>query len=310
MFCPNCGKRLPDGSQFCDGCGSRQETVPPVQQGARQERSVQPPVYHRQPQKKLPWGLIGGIAAAAAVLVAALFVYPGFLRPSKANTYPSAAPAQAVANTSPTSSDISSGNGGSIPDQSESAEPPAETAQNQLPETSQNPGAEEAQNPGAEAARNTASFYSTDENASALEFDWFLDLVLSDGAMFTEMFMDAEDVTDPALLDGGWKAFLRGNGESDYDLERYLHADLLSNGGYGKITLRWKYLFDPASGESIEEDGSHTFSGAWEDGQLYTTSALGNIKLDRFFAKDARQYAYGTFQWNSGEIDYIALMRP
>ena len=161
-----------------------------------------------------------------------------------------------------------------------------------------------------EEMRQRAAFYSTTEHARALDFEWFLDLILFDGESWAEEFAAAEDIDDPLLVEGGWKAYLLGNGAFDNDAERYLNAEIHSLGDVGKVTLNWWYVFFPSSGTSFEEDGSETLSGTWSDGVLYTTSALGNVTLDRFFEVNGTQYATGTLQWNSGELDYLALMRP
>lgn len=50
MFCPNCGKSVPDGSKFCDGCGtSMVEQAAPVYAPAAKEGYAQNNYYHSQP---------------------------------------------------------------------------------------------------------------------------------------------------------------------------------------------------------------------------------------------------------------------
>lgn len=293
MFCPNCGKQLPEGSAFCGACGAKLDAAPPVQPPP-QQASIQPQ------NKKAPRAAIIGVILVLVALATALFILPGVLRREPVNVHreESPKPTEQTVPTPAQPSDvgISSGSGDVLPrqDQPEAAEPPVQ----------------EPRSGGAsDSAASVAAFYSTDEDAAALEFDWFLDLVLSDGAVFQEMFIDAEDVTDPALLEGGWKAYMRGNGENENDTERYLHAELQSMDGNGKLTLRWHAVFFPSEGQSFAEEGSDTFSGNWKDGQL-TAVGPGSVKLDRFFAAKGKQYGYGTFLWPSGEVDYIALMRP
>ena len=319
MFCPNCGKQLPDGSRFCSACGAQLDAQAGVQQQPYQSPSYEEPDAPA-PTKKKGVGVIVGIAAAAVVLGLVLFVYPGVLL--QADTYPVTPPAETVEqgkepsgqtlipaadNQAPAVAAPAASEGPSVfpaaPPEAPDASFPSEQNETSVPPAAViDPAANEAANP-------DASFFSTDADAAALEFDWFLDMVFGDGSLFFDAFRDAEDVTDPALLDGGWKAYLHGNGENDNDLERYFHADLLSSGQSGRLTFRWKYLFIPSSG-TVEEEGSSDFSGSWSDGQLYATSAYGAVKLDRCFTANGKQYAYGSFQWNSGEIDYLALMRP
>lgn len=47
MFCPNCGKNLPDNSAFCDGCGTRLAAAPAPQAPAA-------PVYNQAPAQSSP----------------------------------------------------------------------------------------------------------------------------------------------------------------------------------------------------------------------------------------------------------------
>lgn len=89
-FCRNCGNQLSDDAVFCSVCGTRLNTIaPPVQP----QHSSQIPYNHQpgtnfyaygQPQKKKGYRWIILIAAVSVVLIAvvivALFVFPGFLK--------------------------------------------------------------------------------------------------------------------------------------------------------------------------------------------------------------------------------------
>ena len=47
MFCPKCGKELPDGALFCAGCGAKLEAAPQ----AAEQPQYQPPQQPQQPQQ-------------------------------------------------------------------------------------------------------------------------------------------------------------------------------------------------------------------------------------------------------------------
>ncbi len=48
MFCPNCGKQIPEGSRFCENCGTpvRQQEAP-AQQPVNQQPAYQQPAYQQ-----------------------------------------------------------------------------------------------------------------------------------------------------------------------------------------------------------------------------------------------------------------------
>ena len=78
MYCENCGKRIPDESQFCPECGAPVvNNRPPQERAFRQppQKSLRP-VNH--PKKKGNKGIIAVIAAVAAVavLVVTIIVNP------------------------------------------------------------------------------------------------------------------------------------------------------------------------------------------------------------------------------------------
>jgi predicted nucleic acid-binding Zn ribbon protein len=61
MFCPNCGKQMPDDARFCDGCGNsfneQARTVPPVY------AAVPPPMAN--PTMQQPYAAQGNVPQAA-----------------------------------------------------------------------------------------------------------------------------------------------------------------------------------------------------------------------------------------------------
>lgn len=320
MFCQNCGKQLPDGSRFCEFCGAQIVASPaqqPPQQPVQQQYQqpyIQPTAYPQQPRKKTPWGLIGGCAAAVAVLAVVLFVYPGILRDNK-TTPPEEPP---IAQTTPAQTQQmpapSANSGGSLLDLSPTTQPATEPAAE--PEPAQEPApqsgtaaiASDDPNDLSDADKSAlAASYSTDESGSAMEFEWFLDKLLFDGRGYAEEFAAGYVLRDPLLLEGGWKAYLRGDGRNGNDVERYLNAEINSFGNDVKVTLNWKYVL--IDSQSYEEDGSSVFSGTWNGVSAHLTGS-GALELTEFGTFGDKQYSLGTFMWPSGETDYLALVRP
>jgi len=192
---------------------------------------------------------------------------------------------------------------------------------------SYDPGAPQNQGGGASSAAGTpageamaaiAEKLSTDEVAGATEFDWFMDYVNQSGYGMAQVITDparASRITDvQEALNGGWKAFIfTEKGVYGSDVERYLNANIDVFGGRFNITLNWKYLMEPNGGGTIEETGSTTYRGTYDDleGTATAQTSDSRIDFDGFFlsADGKAEYAVGTFRWISGEIDRIGLMR-
>lgn len=147
MFCPTCGKQVPDDSAFCPGCGSdlsaaRQVTqqMPPA---AQQPTSAAPPFPQQSPQsvptpgyppqQKSHVGLIVGLVAAGIVVLllfslAGVFALRAYMSPG-----PAASPASSMA-----------GSGGAV------SAPPASPAPTTTPEAAAStPSATPAEPPAA-----------------------------------------------------------------------------------------------------------------------------------------------------------------
>ena len=174
--------------------------------------------------------------------------------------------------------------------------------------------------PAGEAMAAIAARLSTEKNAGATEFDWFLDYVNNGGSGSGS----GQVITNPSLstqvsdlqpaLNGGWKCFIcTEKGVFGSDVERYLNAQIEASGGKFNITLNWKYMRDPNGGETVEETGSTTYRGTYDDaaGTATAQSSDSRVEFDGFYLSTdgLTEYATGYFYWISGETDRIALMR-
>ncbi len=159
---------------------------------------------------------------------------------------------------------------------------------------------------------------STDKSALAMDFDWYLDILLFDGKSNGQVVTDETQRTqitdEPQVLNGGWKCYMCGDKKNHAKSpERYLHADIDTDGDRFAITLDWGDLFLNDGSESVKEEGSETLTGKWDPqkGTVHTTSDLGNVDFDAFYESTDKneQYAIGRLTWNSGEVDNLVLMR-
>lgn len=78
MFCPNCGKKLPDEYVFCDGCGfavnqPAQPQTPPAQEPAPVQ-TYAPAAEQEKPKSKAPFIILGSVVGGLALLLAILFL--------------------------------------------------------------------------------------------------------------------------------------------------------------------------------------------------------------------------------------------
>lgn len=161
-----------------------------------------------------------------------------------------------------------------------------------------------------------AARLSTEDIAYATDFEWFLDCVLYEGNEAGRVITGPDSamrITDDALsLNGGWKAFMCSDGKVyGSDVERYFHVMIDTDGDQFMLTANWKYMYDPAAGNSIDETHTDTFKGKYQNGTATAQSTYAQVDFDGFYlsADGKTEYATGTFHWISGEQDRIGLMR-
>jgi hypothetical protein len=91
MFCPNCGKELPDGAKFCDECGTRLSDMQPDQyeppyQDAIQEIEEQNPYAAKPPARKISIVKIIAVCAVIALLIGVARASIGMLLKTREDT--------------------------------------------------------------------------------------------------------------------------------------------------------------------------------------------------------------------------------
>lgn len=300
MICQKCGKVLPNDSAFCEFCGARVEVILPE------------PPSTAKPRKN--W-LLPAIAAVAALALVAVY-----LRKDKEEP-----PVNAAPETQQTMQE-----GGkpffSLEPETEApvreepmTEPMPEITEAELPTEAEPVQTVETSEP-SEAPKAAAELLSTTEAANAIEMEWFLDYMLQGGTGAGQVITNpsySRRLTgqEQALVSGGWKAYMCFIENDVYipDAERYFNVVLENAGEEMLLTANWKYVYDAASGHSVEETGSDTFRGTWDADNAAASfqSNHGGIEIFDFYYDEANQkeYAVGVYFWPSGEMTSLALMR-
>ena len=168
-------------------------------------------------------------------------------------------------------------------------------------------------------AEELAAFLSTDEDASP-DFDFhFVDEALEDGKDDIEEYFndpDAVEVHNPLLAEGGWKGYLVTRPEDLYGEDpasNYINMNIHSNDGKVRVKIHWGFFI--VRGDDYYEnyeDRISEDSGKWNDD--YTGFTAGQVEIKKIIYKkgenEDEEFAFGEYQWESGEKSYIVLCRP
>lgn len=389
MFCPECGKQIPDDSVFCEVCGARIDEEPeeyvvpevvqttpaepapkaqePVQ--VKEPAKVQEPAKAQEPArvktpvenpqdnsadslvktpidnhaKKTPYWLIAvGVVIILAVVIAVVIGRKG----KGGEGDESKKGRNSVAEVTESDRDETEEDEGNAKNDKDSDKDDADKGsdsdsakddntdtndtdgnaglipegEDDIPQGLDTEGIEgivDIDEPGMMTMAEVAANLSTDANASATDFEWFIDSEIGDG-YGAGIVLDLCDLVigeGNEMLNGGWKAYMLDTLTKPYapETERYFNVTVDSAGTKFKITTNWALLYFPKDGQSVNEEGSDVFEGTWdpETGKATATSSYGKIEFDNFYiSEDAKaEYAVGTFYWNSGETERIGLMR-
>lgn len=308
MFCPNCGNKLSDDSVFCPKCGARigggNRVNPEQQRPERPEPARQENGAPTGGKKGIPiWAIV-----VAAVVVVAIVVLVLVL-PGKKGGKPEEPKADVAVETSQI-----------IEEQAEAAK---EEVKEEEPVQQEIPAEEPAEEPAAEDTLNPETVVtnlSTDENANAMDFEWFLDCETGDGTAAGVVITEPGRVervtgTDNPLLNGGWRAYMTDTLTQPYDpeIERYFNVNIDTEGDIFNFTMKRAYMYLVKEGQTVEESDVDLFEGTWDAaaGTATAETKWAKVEFDNFYvAPDgSAEYATGTFYWISGEIERIALKR-
>lgn len=105
MFCTNCGKQIPENSNFCTYCGASTGNIPQPMQNQQQFRQPYQQPFNQYPQK--PKKGKGGVVALVAVLIIALIVTGIFVVPRIIDYFKSSPPSGKFASIGFTEQNVS-----------------------------------------------------------------------------------------------------------------------------------------------------------------------------------------------------------
>lgn len=324
MVCPKCGLKIPDDSVFCPECGvkidSGEATYVPIQ--SRTMETAQ----ESKEKKGTFWNVLIVVLSAAIIVVLVIsFVKkgkdendnfnPGDICDAE-NTYAADVLNDTdTANATQMLTDTGTANDTNVSNDTEASDDTYVAYDTEGIE-----GIEDIPDGYTlEEMKAIASKLSMEEIANAEEFGWFLDLEAGLQTGEGDFIRNGEAVRITSdqnpLLNGGWSAFMVDTISKPFDpiTERFLTAYITTDGETFDMTLKCDTLFFPHEGTSYEESDVYELSGTWDPatGTASVRSDYLRAEFDNFYITEdeSAEVATGTFYWNSGEVERIALMR-
>ena len=331
MYCTNCGAQIPDDSVFCTECGYRldDEQNGEISAGMKKKSSGK--------------GFIVLAVLAVLIVVAVMFARKG--REGQTDQEEAASAAASVTDnysSFESSDDVAKPDEVVKPEEvakpdevvkpddvakpdegDDSAAQTAQQADDSLQtelDTEGIDGIVDINSPRtAEDMDRIASKLSTDKVTDASDFGWFMDLEGGIGTGEADFIRNGEIerimYDQNPVLNGGWSAFMADTMEKPFDplIERFFTVDIDTEGDTFNMSLQFDTLFMPHEGTSYKEEDSYDFTGTWDQvtGTASAQSDFLKVEFDNFYLSEdeCAEIAVGTFYWNSGEVERIALIR-
>lgn len=345
MFCRKCGANLPDDSVFCDKCGAgltveaqrlQQQAAPQMQpqygqvqnQQQYQQPQNQPQQYQQQqyqyqqpqmqqnvPQQKrskapLVLGIVFGSLGLLAVIIVAVFL----IFRSQTGSAGRAQDKTEAAEERKSRVDRKKKEEKKEPEEDDSEEEVEEEEDGSEPD----PFYEETEDVNqltGDAAAQYAAVNSTADRPTDSDFAW-LDRAYHAGEDLESYMagLGATKVTNPAILNGNWKACFRTKNPMDNmekETYRFFNVNLQTSGSDVELILDWWY-YSFGNGETgYEDDFDGKSSGKWNDDLSgFVCNDSERLEMKAFYDHNGRQFAYGEYLYPSGEQEYLILERP
>lgn len=329
MFCRKCGASQPDDSLFCDKCGAglTVETQRLQQQNAMQQQQqtppqMQPQYQYQQPQmqqnvpqqKRSKAPLVLGIVFGSLGLLAVIIVSVFLIFRSQIGSAGRAQDKTEAAEERKSRADRKKKE-----EKKETKEAdPEDEDEDEEDESEPDPFYEETEDVNqltGDAAAQYAAVNSTADRPTESDFAW-LDRAYRAGEDLESYMagLGATKVTNPAILNGDWKACFRTKNPMDNmekETYRFFNVNLQTSGSDVELILDWWY-YSFGNGETgYEEDFDGKCSGKWNDDfSGFVCNDSERLEMKAFYDHNGRQFAYGEYLYPSGEQEYLILERP
>ena len=172
---------------------------------------------------------------------------------------------------------------------------------------------EEQQKQEDDKAKKTAKKFSTKKRPNIGDYEWFYKYYYKKGAnKKIKKFYNqkkAKKMDNKWLTEGGWKLMMIGN-KSKYHVkgDRMLNIFIINKkkGKDVKVKFDWWVMHDN-KGRTYKEKGNTKVDCKWNN--KFSTISGNGIKISNFMTFKGKQYALGNLMWESGENDYLILVR-
>ena len=290
VYCPNCGKKLPDYAEFCDNCGTKipSHNTPQYSSSAKTPEKKKPSLLW----KILKWFLILNVVAGVFLLLI------GGLESVFHRTPPADPPAQQTVNNNNTGS----GTGKPSTVKPTGNQTPAENQTH----TESTPAVTEVQTPIPE---------DIPQGLGDISNVWFDDFLFYEDDVYDNGIPDGAVLREAGYIGGEWKYCMTFNrtipGEERIDEIGTAEVSFSEQGA--QLILHPQYIRygNDVMPETEEEVGYEPFSGTWDPEYIDLSDGGIAIGLGPYYSYEGRDYVLGNIVVReSGMFGDVLLVRP
>ncbi len=285
VYCPNCGKQLPDYAQFCDNCGTKIPSFSSLQHSSPDNApgKKKPSVLG----KALKWFLILG--AACGLILPAI----GGLESIFRRTPPADPPVRqpAADNTAPVS-----------------GEPAAVMPAGNQTHTENTPAPEAVD-------VQTPEVQDIPQGLNDLSSVWFDDFLFYEDDVYDNGIPAGAVLREAGYIGGEWKYCMTFNrtiaGEERIDEIGTAEVSFSEHGARLVLHPRYIRYGSEVYPETEEEAGYEPFSGTWDPEYIDVSAGGIAIGLGPYYSFEGRDYVLGNIVVRqSGMFGDVLLVRP
>ncbi len=291
VYCPNCGKKLPDYAEFCDNCGTKISS-----HNTSQDSSPAKTPEKKKPSllwKILKWFLILNVAAGVFLLLI------GGLESVFHRTPPADPPAQQTVNNN-------TGFGTENPSTVKPAGNQTQEEQQTQPESTPVPAVTDVQTPEAE---------DIPQGSGDITNVWFDDFLFYEDDVYNNGIPDGAVLREAGYIGGEWKYCMTFNrtipGEERIDEIGTAEVSFSEHGAQLILHPRYIRYGSEVIPENEEDVGYQPFSGTWDPEYIDLSDGGIAIGLGPYYSFEGRDYVLGNIVVReSGMFGDVLLVRP